>query len=283
MLKLFNKKLLLLSILLLNTTYFPLSGDECCSTDCNDNGCYFGAFGGELFSKPTQFTQTGTAFFLDSAGGPLAVNAKGHSKKYSSGYAGVQLGYEWKGYDCSGWNAISCAAEVEAFFYKHTHKAHLINPTDRLPEHDFSNIFPTYTGIYLVNGVFALTDKWFFRNFFPCLEDFVPYIGIGCGAANIRIRKATSTQVSPPEAANHFNSRRSDGTWAFAAQGKTGLRYRVYGDLSIFGEYRFLYVDSSRFKFGSTIYPDHVATSPWNIDMKSTIYNAYTLGVRFDL
>lgn len=279
MFKLFNKKLFsaLLGLLSLNTMNSSLKGEEyCCSSECNDNRLYIGAFGGELFSNSkTKFIQTGTAFFSEALGGPLAVDARGHSRKHSSGFGGAQIGYEWKGSECSDWS-LNRAAEVEAFFYRHTHKAHLINPSERLPEHDFANRFPTNVGVYLVNGVLSLNNCYW--------RDFSPYVGAGIGAANICIRKAKSLQVAPPEiGVNHFDSDRTDVTWAFAAQAKAGLRYNICDRFHIFAEYRFLYVDSSRFMFGSTISPGHAPTSTWNVDMKSICYNAYTVGIQFDL
>lgn len=254
-----------------------IADDCCCPSQCNNNRFYIGAFGGELFSESTKFAQTGTAFFTEAVGGPLAVDARGHSKKHSSGYGGVQIGYEWRNSDCCTWS-LDPAIEIEAFFYRHKHRAHLINETDpnRLPEHDFLDTFHSNTGVYLVNGVLSLNAC--------CLGDFSPYIGGGVGAANIRIKKADSLQVEPVEAGiNHFNSDRKDTTWAFAAQLKAGLRYNFCERFHIFAEYRFLYVDNSWFQFGSTVYPTHAPTSTWDVEMKSTCNHAYAIGIQFDI
>lgn len=275
--RLFNKKLLsaLLVLLSLNTTA-SLKGEGCgYSSECDSGRLYIGGFGGQLFSNSTKFIQTGTAFFTEAEGGALAVDARGHSKKHSLGFGGAQIGYEWKGSECSDWS-LNRAIEVEALFYRHTHKAHLINPTERLPEHDFFNTLPTTVGVYLANGVLSLNTCY--------CNDFHPYIGVGVGAANICIRKADSLQVDPPElGVNHFNSDRTDVTWAFAAQAKVGLRYNIWERFHIFAEYRFLYVDSSRFLFGSTAYAGHAPTSTWNLDMKRNYFHAYTIGIQFDL
>lgn len=280
MFKLFNKKLLTALVLLsLNTMNSSLeAGDYCCPSECDDNRFYIGAFGGQLFSNSTKFVQTGTAFFSEAVGGPLAIHATGHSGKKSPGYGGAQIGYEWKGSRCSEWS-VGRAAEIEAFFYRHTHKAHLINSlaTDRLPEHDFADTFPTNVGVYLVNGVLSLNNSCSWSN-------FSPYIGGGIGVANICIRKAKSFQVSPPElGVNHFDSDRTDVTWAFAAQAKAGLRYNICDRFHIFAEYRFVFVDTSRYLFGSTAAAGHVPTSTWNVDMKRNYYNAYTIGLQYDL
>lgn len=278
MITLFNKKLLsaLLVIASLGTMNFALEAEDyCCPSECNNNRLYIGGFGGQLFSTSTKFVQTGTAFFTEAEGGPLAILARGHSRRNSSGFGGAQIGYEWRKCECSDWS-FSPGAEVEAFFYSHKHKAHLLNPSVRLPEHDFSNRFPTDVGVYLFNGVLSLNHS--------CLGSFTPYVGGGIGAANICIRKARSLQVSPPEVGvNHFDSDRTDVTWTFAAQAKAGVRYNFCERFHIFAEYRYLFVDSSRFLFGSTISPGHVPTTTWNVDMKNLSYNSYAIGIQFDL
>lgn len=277
---------MLLALISLNIMHTSLTAEECCyyadeccyQPECASNRIYIGAFGGENFSNRTSLSQRGTAFFEEAVGGPLAVDAKGHSHKKTSGFGGAQIGYEWaqNSFNCgnSGWN-ITPAAEVEAIFYRHTKKGDLLNPSIRLYEHDFRNTFPMHVGVYFINGVISLNN--------PCWK-FSPYIGGGIGAANISIRKADSLQVAPLEAGiNHFNSKRSDTAWTFAAQAKAGVRYNVFERFHIFGEYRFLYVDSSRYILGSTVYPNHAPTSTWNIDVGNICYNAFAFGIRFDL
>lgn len=281
MLGLFNKKYLtaLLALVSLNTMSSALIADDCCCCP-SDNRFYIGVFGGQLFPNSQKFVQLGTAFFAEDVGGPLTIDAHGHSKKKDIGYGGFQIGYEWRNNDCgccSSWN-LSTAAEFEALFYRHTYKAHLINPTVRLPEHDFANTFPTTFGVYLLNGVLSFNNC-------GCLgSSFTPYIGAGVGVANICIHKAKSEQVAPPElGVNHFDSDRTDTTWAFAAQAKAGIRYNFCERFHIFAEYRFLYIDHSRFLFGSTIAEGHAPTSTWNVDMKHQYNNAYAIGIQFDL
>jgi hypothetical protein len=67
---------------------------ECCDS-CENNRIYVGAFGGGIYSDSTKLSQMGTVFFEEAEGGPLAVNARGHSKRTSSGFGGAQIGYEW--------------------------------------------------------------------------------------------------------------------------------------------------------------------------------------------
>ncbi len=287
MFKLFNIKYLLAPLTFLFLSSINLSADDyyypngssfaaddcCCDTDCNH--FYIGAFGGGIYSDRIKLRQTGTAFFTEAEGGPLAVDARGHSRKFSSGFGGVQLGYAWAPSQCSCWG-ISKAAEVEAFFYRHKLRGELINPTDRLPEHDFLDSFHTNVGVFLVNGVFALENCG--------LGSFSPYIGVGVGAATLSLHKADSLQIDPPEAGiNHFNSKRNDSDWAFAAQGKAGIKFNFCDRFNIFAEYRILFIDSSRYNFGSTVYETHAATSTWDVDVRNTWYNAFAIGIQFEL
>jgi opacity protein-like surface antigen len=117
-----------------------------------------------------------------------------------------------------------------------------------------------------------------------CLCGFFPYVGGGIGAVRISLHNADSFQVLPVEAGiNHFNSDRNDSSWTFAAQAKVGLRYKLCRLFHIFGEYRYLYVDTSHFIFGATNYLTHVPTSPWNVKMNNFHYNAFAFGIQFDL
>ncbi|MFA6916141.1 MAG: outer membrane beta-barrel protein [Parachlamydiales bacterium] len=250
-----------------------------CFDSCESNRMYIGAFGGGIYSNSTKISQMGTAYFTEAVGGPLAVYAQGPTKKTSSGFGGAQIGYEWSrsplNIGCSDWS-IASAVELEGYWYSYTKRGHLINPTDRLPEHDFLDSFQMDAGVYLANAVFSLNNS--------CFRAFSPYVGGGIGATRISIRNATSLQTSPEEAGiNHFNSKRSDSSWAFAAQAKAGLRYNVCESFHIFGEYRYLFVDSSNYIFGSTVYPTHAPTSPWNVKVQNSQYNAFVFGLQYDL
>lgn len=260
-----------------------MAWDECCYScppscppECKTNRFYIGAFGGGIYSDSSKASQQGTAFFLEAQGGPLAVLAEGHFKRQSTGFGGVQVGYEFaNNNNCSDWS-IAPAAELEAYFFSHRQSGHFINQSGRLDEHDFANSFRSNSSVILVNAVIGLNNS--------CWSSFTPYVGGGIGAANIRLNKADSLQVSPPEpGVNHFNSKRSDSSWAFAAQAKAGLRYNFSSSFHIFGEYRYLYVDASNYIFGSTVSPGHAATSPWNFKINDINYNAFAFGIQFDL
>lgn len=278
MLNVFNKGPLsaLLALLTFGALSSSLMAWDCCDP-CNNNRLYVGAFGGGIQSGSTKVHQFGTAFFTEENGGPLAVVAKGNIKKNWSGVGGIQVGYEWRNcptnIGCSGWT-LTPAAELEAYFFSHKKKGHLINDTARLPEHDFANSFRASSSVILANIVLS------FNN--PC--GFTPYIGGGIGAANLSLKHATSFQVSPEEVGiNHFNTNRNDSAWTFAAQAKVGVRYNICESLHIFGEYRYLFVDSNNYVFGSTKYADHVPTSPWNVKVNSINYNAFVIGLQYDL
>lgn len=280
MFKIYKKRYLcaLVALSFLGLFNSSLRADECCpSSECNR--LYIGGFGGGIFSNSTELTQAGTVFFTEANGGPLAINARGDSEKKWSGFGGVQIGYEWSqcpiniGY--SNWSVVP-AAELEAYFYHQNKKGHLLSPSERLVEQDFLDTFPMNVGVYLFNGMFSFNNC--------CWGRISPYVGGGVGFARICITHANSLQVSPEEGGiNHFNADRSDFDWTFAAQVKAGLRYQLCGRFHLFGEYRFSYVDSSRYVFGSAVYPTHPSTSPWNVNMGRTCNNAFAIGLQFDL
>ncbi|MBY0529642.1 MAG: hypothetical protein K2P51_05565 [Rhabdochlamydiaceae bacterium] len=241
----------------------------------NSNRFYIGGFGGELFSNTAHVSQMGTALF-QTVEGPLAVEARGYTKKASPGFGGVQLGYEWsKRIDkCRHW-ALAPGAEMEGYWYSRHVKGHLMNATDtdRLPEHDFLDTFHMNAGVYLANFVLSLNNTW----------KLSPYVAAGVGASRMSLRNAKSLQVAPKEPGiNHFNSRTHDSSWAFAAQIKAGLRYKLRW-FHVFGEYRYLFVDFSNYIFGSTVYPTHAHTTPWNVKFQNIQYNGFAFGVQFDL
>lgn len=272
-----NYRSTLLALLSLSSLNSSLTAWESCDSD-KCNRFYIGAFGGGIYSNSNEMSQMGTAFFTEAEGGPLAVFAEGRANKTSSGFGGVQLGYEWSHspcFGCSDWN-VTPASEIEAYFFSNKKKGDLINPTDRLPEHDFLDSFHMSMSTVLVNAVFSLNNSCFCR--------FSPYVGGGIGATHISLTHADSLQVDPLEAGiNHFNSDRSDTTWAFAAQAKAGLKYKICESFYVFGEYRYLFVDTSNYILGSTVYPTHAPTSPWNVKVKGTNYNAFAVGIQYDL
>lgn len=269
----------LFAFLTLGTVNASSAWDCCEEISCEEPSCnrlYIGGFGGGIYSNTSKVHQYGTAFFTEASGGPLSVIAKGHLNKTTSGFGGVQVGYEWSKPSCSGWS-LATACELEAFFFKHKKKGHLINQTvNGLPEHDFADSFRINSSVVLANVVLAIKND--------CLFGFTPYVGGGIGATRLALRKANSVQVDPEEVGvNHFNSDRSDSSWAFAAQAKVGLRYNFCQKFHVFAEYRYLFVDASNYIFGATNYTTHVPTSPWNVKIRDINYNAFAIGVQFDI
>ena len=90
--------------------------------------------------------------------------------------------------------------------------------------------------------------------------------------------------MSPLEAdVNHFNGNPNDTTAAFAAQTKVGLNYAFNEHVSLFAEYRWLYISAADFTFGSTSYPSHVATTSWSGNLGAQNYNLGVGGIRFTI
>jgi predicted porin len=69
----------------------------------------------------------------------------------------------------------------------------------------------------------------------------------------------------------------------FAGQIKLGLAYNFNKYLSVFADYRWLYIASTDFTFGSTVFPGHAETSSWQVTLDAQRYNLGTIGVRFSL
>jgi opacity protein-like surface antigen len=266
---------LVLAFLTLFASNSYASAWDCCETP-SCNRLYIGAFGGGIYSNSNRITQYGTAFFPEEVIGPLPIIGEGHLNKTSAGFGGVQLGYEWSRPFCSNWT-LSTATELELFFFKHKKKGDVINQTlVGLPEHDFVDSFDMHSNVLMANVVFS------FKN--DCFCNFTPYIGGGIGAARLSLHNAKSLQVNPFEpGVNHFNSNRNDSTWTFAAQAKAGLSYQFCDSFHLFAEYRFLYLDSSNYIFGATNYETHVPTSAWNVKVKNVHYNAFAIGLQYDL
>jgi len=280
-----GRRSVLFALVSLSAMNSSLTAWECCEQPstwgyCEQPSCnrlYIGGFGGGIYSNSEKVTQYGTAFFSELTSiGPLSIIAEGHLNKTSTGFGGVQLGYEWSKPLNSCWS-IAPALELEALFFNHNKTGHLINQTViGLDEHDFVDSFHMNSNVILANIVVAINSD--------SLCGFSPYIGGGIGATRISLTKADSLQVEPPEAGvNHFNSNTSDSSWAFAAQAKAGLRYNFFKMFHIFAEYRYLYVDASNYIFGATNYLTHVPTSPWNVKIDNVNYNAFAIGIQFDL
>jgi hypothetical protein len=238
---------------------------------------YVGVFGGGGAVTSNGITQSGTAFYFEAAGGPLAVNAFGPSNSSSTGVFGGHIGFEWLN-NMGMYLPGTMAAELEGYYMGGAKIAghDLSNDTTRLPEHHFLVTYPLKTGVFLVNAVLNANNSLFGM--------FRPYVGMGAGSAVVSISGATAIQLSPAEPGiNHYNSNPNDTALTFAAQPKVGVHFDLTPHASVFAEYRFLYLSRTNYTFGSTVAPGHVATSPWLVSIKSQNYNMGTVGIDFDL
>lgn len=241
---------------------------------------YVGIFGGVASPNDMDTNQYGTAFYIEGLGGPLAVNALGSSSASSTGLFGGKLGFQWMDIPLSSQNSdwgLAPAIELEGYsLSKNTYTAHLSNITDRLPAHNFTNKYPTKINVLLTNAIINLNSCH--------LGAFHPYVGLGIGGAFTRITNATATQIAPSEPdVNHYNGNPSDHDSTFAAQAKLGVNMSLTQNISVFLEYQYLYLGSTSYVFGSTVYPTHPATSPWQVEMDPQHFNTGTLGVLFSI
>jgi opacity protein-like surface antigen len=239
---------------------------------------YFGVFGGGGSSTRTHINQYGTAFFVEDIGGPLAVDAFGRTNSRSVGLVGGQVGYQWGEHLANpftpNWSLVP-AFELEGYYLtKSDFVGHEINnDTIRLAEHDFLVKYPMDAGIFLANAVLGFNSA-------NC--GFQPYVGAGIGAALISITHAQAIQIAPPEiGVNHYNSNPNDTEATFAGQVKVGAGYSFTPHISIFAEYRWLYLGPSNYTFGSTVFPGHAATSSWRVELDAQNYNTGAAGIRY--
>jgi opacity protein-like surface antigen len=229
-------------------------------------GFYVGVFGGGGGSSNVNVTQSGYALYPTGGPpdglGPLYVNAPGTTSSKGAGLVGVQIGQEWPGWSVggNGWGLLP-AFEFEAYYLGDTQEGHLVNPTARLPEHEFVVSLPMNTGVFLANAVISLQTP---------LRRIHPYLGAGVGTSYVSIDGADSTQIKFPEpGVNHFNSGPDSSRWSFAVQAKAGVRFDLTERIWLFSEYRFQNIRFSDYTFGATVYPNHIATTDWNVHVGS--------------
>lgn len=234
-------------------------------------GAYVSLFGGLGQGGGSNANQSGTVFFVEAVGGPLAVDAKGKTESQRVKFGGAQLGYEWSYHSRLGMDLMP-AIEFEGFrLASADYRGTLQNPNLRSVEQTFDDSFSMNTNVFLANAVIGVRTPY---------RSITPYIGGGIGAALVSIDGASSIQVNPAELGiNHFNSGTDSSAWTFAAQAKAGVRVAVADSAYVFGEYRYLYVGAVDQAFGSTAYPAHAATSAWAVRFGDTSYNLFNVGV----
>lgn len=246
--------------------------------EISEHHVYLSVFGGGGALSSLSLAQLGTAFYSDTKGGPLAVNAFGQSNSLAEWMVGGSAGYyfpESAMFLGSLWS-LRPATELEGYYLgqQNLKGEDINNETTRLTEHVFSLTYPMSVGVGLVNAMASFHHEKFAR--------WHPYVAGGIGLAAISISNATSLQKIPLEVGiNHYNSDSSDSTGAFAAQAKAGLHFDWTEHVALFAEYRYLYLAGTDYTFGSTVYPQHVATSEWSVKFGSQSYNMGVVGMRY--
>jgi opacity protein-like surface antigen len=261
---------------------YLLVGSLFSATCTADAGSYYlGVFGGGGGSTSSSVEQVGTAFYSP----PKPVVAVGSSSPSSTtAMAGAHAGFEWNeltlGNQDSGWG-LRPAVEVEGFYLGGSQAGDLLSPnTPGVPNHTFRVNLPGSNGVFVANAVFGLKT--------PLSDSILPYVGAGVGGATMNINNANSEQLNPPEPGlNHYNSNPNASSSALAVTAKAGLRGEIAEHLSLFAEYRYVYLGSSDYTFGSTIgavsacCPNHVPTTNWNVSSGAQNYSLGVAGIEY--
>jgi opacity protein-like surface antigen len=295
-----NKKIIASLIITIGASSFNLANAD------EGRGIYVGAFGGAGRTDNQQVEQTGTAH---KTGFDLLVDVKGKAERDTSGLIGASVGYEWAKTSSN----IKPAIELEVMYTQADQKSRLVNSNDEIMSnvtltgdalteaqnevyvggedgqnysagnHRFFNQMNMKMGLFMANGIFTYDTDSMFK----------PYVGAGLGMALVRMTGATSYQTNPhgepyevtsntEEVVNYFNSKTKANDFALAGQIKLGIRAEISKHVSAFAEYRYLYVDSTDFTFGSTVYPGgHSPTDNWNVKNNSMGLHNGLVGVQY--
>lgn len=270
---------------------------------------YIGAFGGLSASGNNKVTQSGVAYRFvgqqfqgqttpTDEDYNLFVNVAGRAQAKTGGIAGLHAGYKWGEFQMgknAGWG-MHPAVELEGYYLGTKTSGSLLNPQLEpavLPDgtvaashsiaagqHLFGDSFNLNMGVFLVNSVFTLKS--------PLSEKLLPYVGAGMGVAYNSMSSANSAQIGPyaenSPYINHFNSDPNASNSVFAAQAKAGIRAEITDHISLFGEYRYLYISPTSYTFGSTQYPNqHPNTSLWSVNFGSMNLNAGVFGIEYSV
>ena len=296
-----NKKIIASLLMAIGVSAFNLAyADE-------GRGIYVGAFGGVGRSDNQDVEQTGVAHKRGDyavsgyADFDLKVDVKGKAKRDTSGLGGVHVGYEWATTSFK----VKPAVELELMYMSSKQESDLANPntevisnigtisgghadpTDLVAEHyaggehRFRNSMDMNMGLLMVNGLMTYDSESIFK----------PYVGAGVGLALINMNSAVSYQTNPSgpieqtsdthENVNHFNSKTHSTDYAFAGQLKLGVRAEITKNVYAFAEYRYLYVSSTDYTFGSTVYTGHAPTDNWNVKNESMGLHNGLVGVEY--
>jgi opacity protein-like surface antigen len=268
----------------------------------NSRGLYLSVFAGAGRSNGDEMRQTGQAYAYEPKYNHgeeylLPVDVSGNIKNDNFGMGGLGIGYEW-----ASVGAIKPALEFELLYFNGNQNANLKNRQNEvgisrengelLPDetifpgnHSFSNRYKMGSFGMMLNGLVG----------FDTGTIFTPYFGAGLGMAKIKMRDSKSAQtckfygevgscsieMSDNQVVNHFNSDDSGSDYVFATQAKLGVRAELSKNISMFGEYRYVRLNAANFRFGRTIYDDHLDTSAWKVKTDATDMHFGVLGLQY--
>jgi opacity protein-like surface antigen len=253
-------------------------------------GFYFGIFAGGGVSDSDQIEASTRVIRLVSPPEIIEVDGAGAARKEGAVMAGVNVGYECRGWELAGprgW-AILPALEFEQFYLGTTQSSdRIFNPSEPgPPDHVFTFDAPLDMAVFMPNLVLTLHTS----------TRLHPYIGGGVGTAMVPVSGATLYQQSSPfntgfpngsePNLNHFNTHPDAATWAFAYTARAGFRYDLGRNAYFFGEYKFIGIDPTHFTFGSTtpnggIVTVHNPTQAWNVHFDSLFEHMANAGIGF--
>ena len=237
-------------------------------------GIYLGLFGGGGTAIATSLQQRGAVYLNPPQQLPvLPINAQGSTGSGTQvGVGGLQIGYEWRRLNLGDRWGLRPSVELEGLYIGEHAPTGTMPVRPRALGTQYVHV-PTTAGVLLANAVFTLQT--------PYSRRILPYLGLGAGVARVSIRGSDSANPSEP-GINHFNSGPDADDTAFALQIKAGVKGQISDHLSLFAEYRYLSIDSTRYVFGATDYPGlHLPTAAWHVDMGRQQYNLFVAGLQY--
>lgn len=238
---------------------------------------YFGAFGGGGKLSSMSVAHLGVDYYPPTAGGIVAANLFGRSKSHSDWLVGGMIGHEFNASDLpyfSRWS-IRPAAELEGYYIgKKNVTSNTTNIASTSNKQDFTVTYPMSSGVGMINAILNFDSQQALR--------WHPYVGGGVGMGVVSISSATAIQTNPAGVtANQYGSSSSASDTAFATQAKAGLNFDYNEHFKIFAEYRYLYLASTSFMFGSPL--NTALASNWSVKLGSQSYNLGVAGIKYYL
>ncbi len=237
----------------------------------SEQGAYIGLFGGFGSASSTSLRQEGGFYLPTPAKHRIGVDANGDTDRQQLDLGGIQVGYEWRRQTPgqSKWG-LKTGVELEGIYIgKHSPVGDLpIEPS--VLGTQFVTI-PMSAGVQLANAVFTLDTPYFKKT--------SPYLAVGVGMAIVSIKGSNSTNPNEP-GVNHFDSDPDASDSAFAMQFKAGLKRELTEKLFLFAEYRYLFINSTRYTFGETL-PPHFRTDDWEVSLGRQSHNLFVAGLQY--